>query len=217
MLSTVAIRVELAPDGLIQLAGPAGRYSTSPLERRPRGALYADTSARPSVYQLGKPTDSVRRRPYACGVVASPIALSPEFKATAAVERDALMQRYDECLARSEQHAALADEAAREAERYAKTIRELGEILEIEDQLSIVPLSAELRGERLRDIAADVLWRHFRAGDVVHYKQWFDLVVADGYRIGGKNPAATFLTQVARVDSVERVGRRSGLYKLVAA
>lgn len=28
-----------------------------------------------------------------------------------------------------------------------------------------------------------------------------------------ENPAATFLTQVARVDSVERVGRRSGLYQ----
>jgi hypothetical protein len=83
--------------------------------------------------------------------------------------------------------------------------------------LSIVALSDELRGERLRDVAGEVLWRHFSAGDVVHYKQWFELVVADGHRIGGKNPAATFLTQVARVDSVERVGRRSGLYKLVAA
>jgi hypothetical protein len=62
-----------------------------------------------------------------------------------------------------------------------------------------------------------VLWRNFRAGDVVHYRQWFDLVVADGHRIGGKNPTATFLTQVARVQSVERVGRRSGLYRLVAA
>jgi hypothetical protein len=42
------------------------------------------------------------------------------------------------------------------------------------------------------------------------------LVVANGYRIGGKDPVATFLTQVARVESVERVGRRSGLYRLVA-
>jgi hypothetical protein len=53
-------------------------------------------------------------------------------------------------------------------------------------------------------------------GDVVHYKQSFELVAADGYRIGGKNAAATFLTQVAPVDSVERVGRRSGLYRLVS-
>lgn len=147
----------------------------------------------------------------------TPIALSPDFKASAAAERVVLLERYEECRARSEEFTALADEAAREAERYAKTIRELGEILDLEDQLSIVALSHELRGERLRDIATDVIWRHFRAGEIVHYKQWFDLVVADGYRIGGKNPAATFLTQVARVESVERVGRRSGLYKLVAA
>jgi hypothetical protein len=89
--------------------------------------------------------------------------------------------------------------------------------LELEDQLSIVALSDQLRGERLREIAAQVLWRHFRAGDVVHDKQWFDLAVAEGYRIGGKNPAATLLRQVARVDSVERVGRRSGLYRLLTA
>lgn len=146
-----------------------------------------------------------------------PISLSPEFRATATAEREALLARYEECRARSEHHAALAADAAREAERYARTIRELGELLELEDQLSIVALSDQLRGERLRDVAAEVLWRHFSAGDVVHYKQWFELVVADGHRIGGKNPAATFLTQVARVNSVERVGRRSGLYKLVAA
>jgi hypothetical protein len=145
------------------------------------------------------------------------IQLSDEFRASAALEREKLLVLYNECRARHDQHAALAAEAAREAERYGRTIRELGEILELEDQLSMVELSDELRGERLRDIAADVLWRNFRPGDVVHYRQWFDLVVADGYRIGGKNPTATFLTQVARVESVERIGRRSGLYRLVAA
>lgn len=135
----------------------------------------------------------------------------------AAAERQSLLARYEECRARSEYHAELADGALREAERYAGTIRELGEILELEDQLSLVQIADQLRGERLRDIAADVLWRHHSTGDVVHYKEWFELVVADGYRIGGKNPSATFLTQVARIESVERVGRRSGLYRLKSA
>jgi hypothetical protein len=146
-----------------------------------------------------------------------PVTISREFAASAAAERDALLARYQECRVRSERHAVLADDAAREAERYARTIRELGEILGLEDQLSIVNLSDDLRGERLREIASEVIWRHFRAGDVVHYKQWLELVVADGHRIGGKDPTATFLTQVARVDTVERVGKRSGLYRLVAA
>lgn len=144
------------------------------------------------------------------------IALSPDFMASATAERDSLVARFEECRIRRDHHASLADEAAREAERYARTIRELGEILGIEDQLSIIDLSDDLRGERLREIATEVIWRHFRAGDVVHYKQWLDLVVSDGHRIGGKNPTATFLTQVARVDSVERVGKRSGLYRLIA-
>jgi hypothetical protein len=146
-----------------------------------------------------------------------PIHLSETFRASATAERVVLLERFDESRARSEHHAALAQEAAREAERYAQTIRELGELLGIEDQLSIVDLSDEIRGQRLRDVAAEVLWRHHSAGDVIHYKQWFDLVIAEGHRIGGKNPSATFLTQVARVESVERVGRRSGLYKLIAA
>jgi hypothetical protein len=143
--------------------------------------------------------------------------LSADFEATAAKERELLLQRYAECKQRAEHYQELAAEAMHEADRYAKTIRELGELLEIEDQLSITELSDELRGQRLREVAADVLWRNFHAGDVVHYKQWLACVVAEGYRIGGKNPTATFLTQVARVESVERLGRRSGLYRLSAA
>ncbi len=143
--------------------------------------------------------------------------LSEEFKRTAALERQALLARYEECRQRSEHHEQQAAEASQEADRYARTIRELGELLGIEDQLSLTELSDHLRGERLRDVAATVLWRNFKAGDVVHYKHWLELVVAEGYRVGGKNPSATFLTQVARVESVERVGRRSGLYRLTVA
>jgi hypothetical protein len=51
----------------------------------------------------------------------------------------------------------------------------------------------------------------------VHYKQWLELVVREGHRIGGQDSIATFLTEVARVSTVERVGKRSGLYRLVAA
>lgn len=147
----------------------------------------------------------------------SPLALSPGFRESALSEREKLVEQWRGCRARHAHHTALANHAAREAERVAHAIRELGEILGIEDQLSIIQLSDELRGERLREVAAEILWRNFKAGDVVHYKQWLELVVRDGHRIGGKDPTATFLTQVARVDSVERVGKRSGLYRLVRA
>lgn len=35
-----------------------------------------------------------------------------------------------------------------------------------------------------------------------------------GYRVSGKDPLATFLTHVSRIDRVAPVGRRSGLYRL---
>jgi hypothetical protein len=141
--------------------------------------------------------------------------LSASFRETALAEREKLIARYENCRSRYEELLEEAQASAFEAERYLKTIRELGEVLDIEDQLSLTTLNDELRGERLREIAADVLWRHYKAGDVVHYKEWLALVVAEGHRIGGKNSAATFLTQVAREKTVERVGRRTGLYKLV--
>jgi hypothetical protein len=149
--------------------------------------------------------------------MAKPSPLSEAFRQTAVVEREKLIRMYEECRDRQERFLEAAEQAALQGERYLKTIRELGEVLEIEDQLSITALTEELRGERLREIAADVLWRHFKVGDIVHYKDWLSLVVAEGHRIGGKNSAATFLTQVARETTVERVGRRTGLYKLVAA
>jgi hypothetical protein len=143
--------------------------------------------------------------------------LSETFRQSALAERDKLIARYEECRGRHEQLLQEVEEVALEANRYLRTIRELGEVLEIEDQLSLTMLNDDLRGDRLREIAADVLWRHHKVGDVVHYKDWLALVVAEGHKIGGKNSAATFLTQVARETTVERVGRRTGLYKLVAA
>ena len=140
--------------------------------------------------------------------------LSDSFTASALAEREQLLGRYEECRERHERHLERANEAALEAECYLKTIRELGEILGIEDQLSITALTEELRGERLREVAAEIVFRHFKAGEQFHYRQWLELVVAEGHRVGGKNQAATFLTQVARVNGVERVGRRTGLYRI---
>ncbi len=142
--------------------------------------------------------------------------LSEPFRQSALKEREALIARYEECRERHEALLQEASEAATEADRYLRTIRELGELLGVEDQLSIVTLADELRGERLRQVAADIVFKHFQPGETFHYKQWLDLVVNEGHRIGGKNAPATFLTQVAKVDRVERVGRRTGLYQIVA-
>lgn len=144
--------------------------------------------------------------------------LSDEFRQSAFAERAKLIHRYECARARHDDLLAQANQAAVEAERYLKTIRELGELLCVEDQLSLTALTPELRGERLREVAADIVFRRFKPGDPpFHYKHWLELVVAEGHRVGGKNPSATFLTQVAHVDGVVRVGRRTGLYQVVAA
>lgn len=142
--------------------------------------------------------------------------LSDGFRETAIAEREELIRRYHDVRRCADELEASALTTAADADRYVQAAREIGELLGLEDQLSIVELGGELRGQRLRDIAVAVLWRHFKDGDVVHYREWLELVVAEGHRIGGKNPNATFLTQIARVETVERIGRRTGLYKLRA-
>lgn len=143
-----------------------------------------------------------------------PPPLSEDFRDSALVERDKLIALYRECRTRHEQHLEQANEAALEAERYLRAVRELGELLGLEEQLSLVELTVELRGQRLREVAAGIVFRTFQPGERFHYKEWFELLVSEGHRIGGKNPAATFLTQVARIDGVQRVGRRTGLYEV---
>jgi hypothetical protein len=62
-----------------------------------------------------------------------------------------------------------------------------------------------------------VLRRLSSAGDPIHYRIWFQELVDSGYRVLGRDPLATFLTQVSRIDRVEKIGRRSGLYRLRVA
>ncbi len=75
-------------------------------------------------------------------------------------------------------------------------------------------LDTELRGEKLREVAIAVLREATTDGEPIHYRAWFDALVRAGYRVAGKDPLATFLTQVSRIDGVQPVGRRSGLYHL---
>jgi hypothetical protein len=73
---------------------------------------------------------------------------------------------------------------------------------------------APLHGARLAEIIRDVGLTV--AGDrwPIHYRDWFALVERSGYRVGGRDPLATFLTALTRAEGVESVGARSGLYRL---
>jgi hypothetical protein len=74
-----------------------------------------------------------------------------------------------------------------------------------------------LRGQRLQEIAVEILAGRVQPGQTVHYRQWFEWIENEGFRVGGKDPLATFLGQIARSPRIVSAGRRSGLYTLQCA
>src|SRR5262249_22824560 len=140
--------------------------------------------------------------------------MSNDFVKAATAERDALVERLSGAEVRADHFGALAAEARDEAQALADRIRAIEEVAGIAPQMAMCNISEELRGERLREVAVDVLREMSASGDPVHYRAWFDALVESGYRVSGRDPLATFLTQITRIDAVTSVGRRSGLYRL---
>lgn len=70
-----------------------------------------------------------------------------------------------------------------------------------------------LRGARIREAAVRVLAANADAEVPVHYRDWFQLLTAQGFMPAGKDPLATFLTQVGRSPVVKR-STASGMYVL---
>jgi hypothetical protein len=70
-----------------------------------------------------------------------------------------------------------------------------------------------LRGAAIREAAVRVLAAHGAPGTAVHYRDWFELLLARGFVPAGKDPLATFLTQIGRSPLVER-STASGMYAL---
>src|SRR5271165_4618189 len=54
-----------------------------------------------------------------------------------------------------------------------------------------------LRGPAIRETAVAVLLGTPQAG-AVHYRAWYEMVVAGGYEVAGKDPVAVFLTHISR-------------------
>jgi hypothetical protein len=135
-----------------------------------------------------------------------------------------LARQYDELagrLARNRERAELlqqlADQARQQADSEERLLEELAAGLGRACQLRIEQLDRRLRGQRLQEIAIEILASRLRPGEEIHYRQWFSWVEEEGFKIGGKDPLATFLGQINRSPRVVPVGRRSGLYMLSEA
>jgi hypothetical protein len=140
---------------------------------------------------------------------------------------DAAEALVDECRAmaervragrrRAEQLRALAEHAEAQASRDEQILAELEAALGMAPQLRIEDLDRRLGGQRLEEIAIDLLRRERQFGEAIHYREWFALIERAGHQVGGRDPHATFLAQLRRSERVEAVGRRSGRYRLRVA
>lgn len=109
--------------------------------------------------------------------------------------------------------AALEQQAAEEG----RLIREVARLLGVTPELSLEELDPRLSGQRLVDVATELLRLHHDVTEPVHYRDWFEMVRRGGYQVAGKDPLANFLAHVNRAEQVEAVGRRTGLYRLRTA
>jgi hypothetical protein len=69
-----------------------------------------------------------------------------------------------------------------------------------------------LKGRELRRVAGRLLWQSQHHQEI-HYREWFERVLAAGYAVGGKDPAASFLTNVRDSPAVDR-GSAPGMYRI---
>ena len=119
--------------------------------------------------------------------------------------------------AQSEQAQRLRGLAERIETRTAEdrhALSDLEGVLGEAAQLGIDDFDRRLGGQRLERIAIRLLRERVDSGQEIHYREWFDLIREAGYEVSGKNPLGTFLAQLNRSTAVERVGKRSGRYRL---
>lgn len=137
------------------------------------------------------------------------LALADEFRALAA--------HVAEQRERAARLRALAEHAEAQAERDEQMLAEIGAAVGLSAQTRIEDIDPRLRGQRLEEIAVSLLRRYREGDEPIHYREWFALLQRAGHHVGGKDPLATFLAQINRSPSVERMGQRSGLYRLRTA
>lgn len=95
-----------------------------------------------------------------------------------------------------------------------RALADLAGVLGQAAQLTTDDLDRRLGGQRLERVALEILARQPSPDAAIHYREWFELIRDEGYEIGGRNPLSTFLSQLNRSEAVERVGQRTGRYRL---
>jgi hypothetical protein len=129
-------------------------------------------------------------------------------------ERGRLIGSTEELRRRAELHRHILDQVEEQLAQEESLLREIEELSDQRPQLRLERLDKQLHGRRLQEVSVDILRREIGNEKPIHYREWFSLVRSHGFEVGGKDPLQTFLTGVGRADGVERLGGRSGLYRL---
>ena len=96
-------------------------------------------------------------------------------------------------------------------------LADINEVLGLDPQLRLDDSDVRLRGQRLEHVAISVLQDALQHdNETIHYREWFDLIRDRGYLVAGKQPLNTFLAQINRAKNVERVGKRTGIYRIAS-
>jgi hypothetical protein len=147
-------------------------------------------------------------------MASDPMPFSNEFARTAREEAARLAARAQEIRSRGERWLERAGDLLREADRLDQRVLELDELLGRAQQLRLDLQSRHLQGQRLREAATRILLRRRGLRASIHYREWFDLITEEGIVVVGKDPLATFLTQITRSPVVVRVEGGQGVYEL---
>jgi hypothetical protein len=139
---------------------------------------------------------------------------SDEFAATARQEVERLAVRASEFRVRGERWIERGEGLLDEAERLAGKIRDLDELLGRAPQLRLDLQTIELQGQQLREAATQILMQQRGLRNPIHYREWYALMNEAGLVAVGKDPLATFLTQITRSPIISRVGGAAGTYQL---
>jgi hypothetical protein len=151
------------------------------------------------------------------GAAAERLDLADPAEVELAKEYLAIRSRISEARQRADRLRRLAEHVERQAAADEHVLRELEGALGMRAQLQIEQLDLALSGKRVAEVAVAVAKRELSPGQVIHYKEWFALLQAAGFRVNGKDPLASFLAHVSRAPEVEAIGRRSGQYRLRSA
>ena len=144
------------------------------------------------------------------------VQLSEEVQNVVARERELVVGRLSALREQSQRLHELVDRVDQDVADTSRLLRQMDEMLGLAPQLSLDAHGA-LRGQRLQEVAVELLRQKKGVGVQVHYREWFELLGDAGLRVAGRDPVATFLTQIARAPGVESVRPRSGLYRLQVA